>query len=44
MNTGIGDAMNLGWKLAAAGRGSAPPWLLDTYEGSATPSVPACCG
>ena len=25
MNTGIGDAMNLGWKLAAAVRGSAPP-------------------
>jgi 2-polyprenyl-6-methoxyphenol hydroxylase-like FAD-dependent oxidoreductase len=32
MNTGIGDAMNLGWKLAAAARGTAPPWLLDTYE------------
>jgi 2-polyprenyl-6-methoxyphenol hydroxylase-like FAD-dependent oxidoreductase len=32
MNTGIGDAMNLGWKLAAAARGCAPPWLLDTYE------------
>lgn len=32
MNTGIGDAMNLGWKLAAAVRGSAPAWLLDTYE------------
>ncbi len=32
MNTGLGDAMNLGWKLAAACRGSAPPWLLDTYE------------
>jgi 2-polyprenyl-6-methoxyphenol hydroxylase-like FAD-dependent oxidoreductase len=32
MNTGIGDAMNLGWKLAAAVRGSAPPWLLDSYE------------
>jgi 2-polyprenyl-6-methoxyphenol hydroxylase-like FAD-dependent oxidoreductase len=33
MNTGLGDAMNLGWKLAMAARGSAPPWLLDTYEG-----------
>jgi 2-polyprenyl-6-methoxyphenol hydroxylase-like FAD-dependent oxidoreductase len=33
MNTGIGDAMNLGWKLAAAVRGSAPAWLLDSYEG-----------
>jgi 2-polyprenyl-6-methoxyphenol hydroxylase-like FAD-dependent oxidoreductase len=32
MNTGLGDAMNLGWKLAAAVRGSAPWWLLDTYE------------
>jgi 2-polyprenyl-6-methoxyphenol hydroxylase-like FAD-dependent oxidoreductase len=32
MNTGLGDAVNLGWKLAAASRGSAPPWLLDTYE------------
>jgi 2-polyprenyl-6-methoxyphenol hydroxylase-like FAD-dependent oxidoreductase len=32
MNTGIGDAMNLGWKLAAAVSGSAPPWLLDSYE------------
>jgi 2-polyprenyl-6-methoxyphenol hydroxylase-like FAD-dependent oxidoreductase len=31
MNTGIGDAMNLGWKLAAAVRGSAPPWLVDSY-------------
>ncbi|HEY2385325.1 MAG TPA: FAD-dependent monooxygenase [Candidatus Binatia bacterium] len=32
MNTGIGDAANLGWKLAAVvqGRGSAD--LLDTYE------------
>jgi 2-polyprenyl-6-methoxyphenol hydroxylase-like FAD-dependent oxidoreductase len=32
MNTGIGDAMNLGWKLAAALRGSAPPWLLESYQ------------
>jgi 2-polyprenyl-6-methoxyphenol hydroxylase-like FAD-dependent oxidoreductase len=32
MNTGLGDAMNLGWKLAAASRGSASSWLLDTYE------------
>jgi 2-polyprenyl-6-methoxyphenol hydroxylase-like FAD-dependent oxidoreductase len=32
MNTGIGDAMNLGWKLAAAMRGSAPRWLLDSDE------------
>ncbi|QNJ94309.1 FAD-dependent monooxygenase [Mycolicibacterium fluoranthenivorans] len=32
MNTGLGDAVNLGWKLAAAVRGQAPAWLLDSYE------------
>jgi 2-polyprenyl-6-methoxyphenol hydroxylase-like FAD-dependent oxidoreductase len=32
MNTGIQDAMNLGWKLAAAVSGSAPGWLLDSYQ------------
>jgi 2-polyprenyl-6-methoxyphenol hydroxylase-like FAD-dependent oxidoreductase len=37
MNTGIGDAMNLGWKLAAAVRGSAPSWLLDSYEAERHP-------
>ena len=37
MNTGIQDAMNLGWKLAVAVRGSAPPWLLDSYEGERHP-------
>jgi 2-polyprenyl-6-methoxyphenol hydroxylase-like FAD-dependent oxidoreductase len=37
MNTGIGDAMNLGWKLVAAVRGSAPPWLLDSYENERHP-------
>lgn len=37
MNTGIGDAMNLGWKLAAAVRGSAPPTLLDSYEAERHP-------
>ncbi|MGH9061149.1 MAG: FAD-dependent monooxygenase, partial [Acidimicrobiales bacterium] len=31
MNTGIQDAYNLGWKLAAVTRG-ADPALLDTYE------------
>jgi len=31
MNTGIQDAANLGWKLAAVVRG-APPALLDTYD------------
>lgn len=37
MNTGIGDAMNLGWKLAAAVHGTAPPWLLDSYESERHP-------
>jgi 2-polyprenyl-6-methoxyphenol hydroxylase-like FAD-dependent oxidoreductase len=32
MNTGIGDAVNLGWKLAAAIRGTGTPRMLDTYE------------
>lgn len=31
LNTGIGDAVNLGWKLAATVRGQAPDGLLDTY-------------
>ena len=32
MNTGIGDVMNLGWKLAAVHQGWAGPKLLDSYE------------
>jgi 2-polyprenyl-6-methoxyphenol hydroxylase-like FAD-dependent oxidoreductase len=32
MNTGIGDAVNLAWKLAAVLNGSAHQSLLDTYE------------
>jgi 2-polyprenyl-6-methoxyphenol hydroxylase-like FAD-dependent oxidoreductase len=32
MNTGIGDAMNLAWKLAAVLRGRANASLLDSYE------------
>jgi hypothetical protein len=32
MNTGIGDVMNLGWKLAAEYSGWAGPDLLRTYE------------
>lgn len=31
LNLGIGDAVNLGWKLAATVRGDAPEGLLDTY-------------
>ena len=36
MNTGIQDAYNLGWKLAAVAQG-APPKLLDTYEDERRP-------
>ncbi|HEY4184647.1 MAG TPA: FAD-dependent monooxygenase [Polyangia bacterium] len=31
LNLGLGDAMNLGWKLAATIRGEAPDGLLDSY-------------
>ena len=37
MNTGLQDAANLGWKLAAAVQGWAPDDLLDTYEGERHP-------
>jgi len=32
MNTGLQDALNLGWKLAAVNRGVAKDRLLDTYH------------
>ncbi|HTM08872.1 MAG TPA: FAD-dependent monooxygenase [Verrucomicrobiae bacterium] len=32
MNTGVGDAVDLGWKLAAVLNGWAGPKLLDSYE------------
>src|SRR5688572_10027862 len=32
MNTGIGDSVNLAWKLAAVLTAHAPEMLLDTYE------------
>ena len=31
-NTGVGDAVNLAWKLAAVINGWAPPELLESYE------------
>ncbi|MYW68458.1 FAD-dependent oxidoreductase [Streptomyces sp. SID8379] len=37
LNLGIGDAMNLGWKLAATVRGTAPAGLLDTYTAERHP-------
>jgi 2-polyprenyl-6-methoxyphenol hydroxylase-like FAD-dependent oxidoreductase len=37
LNLGLGDATNLGWKLAAVIRGDAPAGLLDTYWGERHP-------
>lgn len=37
MNTGIQDAQNLGWKLAAVVNGAAPASLLDSYEAERRP-------
>jgi 2-polyprenyl-6-methoxyphenol hydroxylase-like FAD-dependent oxidoreductase len=37
MNTGIQDAVNLGWKLAQVLRGGTDPGLLDTYEAERGP-------
>ncbi|MBB3426148.1 2-polyprenyl-6-methoxyphenol hydroxylase-like FAD-dependent oxidoreductase [Rhizobium sp. BK312] len=37
LNLGLGDAMNLGWKLAAVIRGDAPDSLLDTYSSERHP-------
>ncbi|WP_327281760.1 MULTISPECIES: monooxygenase [unclassified Streptomyces] len=37
LNTGLQDAVNLGWKLAAEIHGWAPPGLLDTYHGERHP-------
>ncbi|GAC1382937.1 MAG: FAD-dependent monooxygenase [Hymenobacter sp.] len=37
MNTGMVDAVNLGWKLAAVLRHTAPDALLDTYEAERMP-------
>jgi len=37
LNLGLMDAMNLGWKLAAVVRGTAPDALLDTYDDERRP-------
>ncbi|WP_223636105.1 FAD-dependent monooxygenase [Corallococcus sp. EGB] len=37
LNLGLGDAMNLGWKLAATLRGDAPDGLLDSYTAERHP-------
>ncbi|MGX4768866.1 FAD-dependent monooxygenase [Bradyrhizobium guangdongense] len=37
LNLGLGDAMNVGWKLAATIRGDAPAGLLDSYADERQP-------
>lgn len=37
LNLGLGDAMNLGWKLAATIKGRAPEGLLDSYTAERHP-------
>ncbi|QKV78184.1 FAD-dependent oxidoreductase [Amycolatopsis sp. Hca4] len=37
LNLGLGDALNLGWKLAATVAGTAPAGLLDTYSAERHP-------
>jgi 2-polyprenyl-6-methoxyphenol hydroxylase-like FAD-dependent oxidoreductase len=37
LNTGVQDAVNLGWKLAAVVAGTAPESLLDTYHAERHP-------
>ncbi|AUI58823.1 FAD-dependent oxidoreductase [Amycolatopsis sp. BJA-103] len=37
LNLGLGDAVNLGWKLAATILGTAPAGLLDTYHSERHP-------
>ena len=39
MNTGLGDAVNLSWKLAAALEGWAGPDLLDSYQAERMPAA-----
>lgn len=43
MNSGIGDAHNLAWKLAMVLDGRAAPALLDTYEQERRPVVQTNC-
>jgi 2-polyprenyl-6-methoxyphenol hydroxylase-like FAD-dependent oxidoreductase len=43
LSTGLEDAVNLGWKLAADIRGWAPPGLLDTYHGERHPVGARAC-
>src|SRR5918995_2919795 len=44
MNTGIGDAYNLGWKLALVARGLARESVLDSYEAERIPFARSILG
>ena len=37
LNTGLQDAINLGWKLAAEMSGRGPKWLLESYQAERHP-------
>ena len=39
MNTGLGDAFNLGWKLASVIKGKAKEDLLDSFEAERMPVI-----
>lgn len=43
MNSGIGDAHNLAWKIAMVLEGRAAPSILDTYEAERRPVIQANC-
>lgn len=43
LSTGMDDAVNLGWKLAADLAGYAPDGLLDTYESERRPIAERAC-
>jgi 2-polyprenyl-6-methoxyphenol hydroxylase-like FAD-dependent oxidoreductase len=43
LSTGVEDAVNLGWKLAAVLRGTAPESLLDTYHTERHPVGESAC-
>ncbi|WP_037901939.1 FAD-dependent monooxygenase [Streptomyces sp. NRRL S-350] len=43
LNTGLNDAVNLGWKLAAEVRGVAPEGLLDSYSAERQPVGARAC-
>jgi 2-polyprenyl-6-methoxyphenol hydroxylase-like FAD-dependent oxidoreductase len=43
LSTGIEDAVNLGWKLAAQVHGWAPPGLLDSYQDERHPVGARAC-